>query len=69
MDLAFLGADDGPAAFRFDGAHRRVRFRHRVAHAVAVRNLEEAVLRRYRADADGLEQDVVARIALHERGA
>ncbi len=66
MDLAFLGADDRPAAFGFRRAHRRVRLRHGVTHAVAVRDLEEAVLRRYRADADRLEQDVVARIALHE---
>ena len=67
MDLALLGADDGPAAFGFHRAHRRVRFRHGVTHAVAVRDLEEAVLRRDRTDADGLEQDVVARIALHEK--
>ena len=66
MDLALLGADDGPAALGFRGAHRRVRFRHGVTHAVAVRDLEEAVLRRYRTDADGLEQDVVTRITLHE---
>ena len=35
------------------------------AHAVAVRHLVEAVARRHRADAHGLEQDVVDGIARH----
>jgi len=34
-----------------------------VAHAVAVRDLKEAVLRDYRADAQRLEQDVEAWVA------
>ena len=48
MDLDLLGADDGPAALRLDAAHHGVRRRVAVAHAVAVRHLEEAVARRHR---------------------
>ena len=43
------------------GAH----VRQRVGHAAGMRHLVEAVRRRHRADADRLEQDVVARISRH----
>ena len=67
MNLALFGAYDGPAALGFRSAHRCVCFRHGVTHAVAVRDLEEAVLRGDRTDTDGLEQDVVTRITFHGR--
>ena len=65
VDLDLLGADDGPASLGLDAAHDRVRGRVAVAHAVAVRHLEEAVARGHRPELDGLEQDVVARVAAH----
>ena len=66
MDLAFLGRDHGPAALRLHAPHGGMGVRVAVAHAVAMRHLEKAVLRGDRPDADRLEQDVVARIARHE---
>ena len=63
MDLDLLGADDGPAALRLDAAHHGVRGRVAVAHAVAVRHLEEAVARGHRPELHRLEEDVVARVA------
>ncbi len=63
VDLAFLGGDHRPAALGLDLAHRRVGERHRVAHAIAMRHLEEAVLGRHRADLQRGEQDVVAGVA------
>ena len=63
MEVDLLRADDRPAAFRLDAAHHRVRGRVAVAHAVAVRHLEEAVARRHRPEADRLEEHVVARVS------
>ncbi len=60
MDLAFLRADHGPAALCFHFAHGRMRLGHRIPHAVAVRDLVEAILRRHRTDANGFEENVVA---------
>ena len=69
MDLHLLGADDRPAALGLDAAHHRVGGRVAVAHAVAVRHLEEAVARGHRPDAHRLEQDVVTRVAHGQRSA
>ncbi len=63
MDLDLLGAHDRPPAFGLDAAHHRVGGRVAVAHAVAVRHLEEAVACGHRPEPDRLEQDVVAGIA------
>ncbi len=63
VDLHLLGADDGPAAFRLDPSHDRVRRRVAMAHAVAVRHLEEAVARCHRTESDRLEENVVTRVA------
>jgi hypothetical protein len=65
MDLAFLGADHGPAALGLHAAHGRQRQRHVVAHAVAMGHLVEAVAGGDGADLDRLEQDIVTRIARH----
>ena len=65
MDFDLLGADDGPTALGLDAAHDRVGGRVAVAHAVAMRHLEEAVARGDRAELHRLEQDVVARVAGH----
>ena len=63
VDLHLLGADDRPAALGLDAAHRRVRRRVAVTHAVAVRHLEEPVARRHRPDLHRLEEDVVTGLA------
>ena len=63
MEVDLLRADDGPAAFRLDAPHHRVRGRVAVAHPVAVRHLEEAVARRHRPELDRLEEHVVARVS------
>ncbi len=63
MDLDFLGADHGPAAFRLHTAHPGVRGRVAVPHPVAVRNLEEAVARSHGSEPHRLEEDVEARLA------
>ncbi len=63
VELDLLRADDGPAALRLDAAHLRVRGRVAVAHAVAVRHLEEAVPGRHRPEPHRLEEHVVAGIA------
>ena len=67
MDLHLLRADDRPAALGLDAAHHRVGRRVAVAHAVAVRHLEEPVARRHRTEGDRLEQDVVAGVARAQR--
>ena len=66
MDLALLGGDDGPAAFGLRLAHRCVRRGHLVPHAVAVRDLEEAVARGDGPDPHRFEKDVVAGVAGHD---
>ena len=63
VELDLLGADDGPASLRLDASHDRVRGRVAVAHAVAVRYLEEAVAGRHRTELHRLEEHVVARVA------
>src|SRR5947209_5741161 len=60
------GRFDGPTALGLDAAHDRVGGRVAVAHAVAMRHLEEAVARGDRAELHRLEQDVVARVAGHQ---
>ena len=65
VDFHHLGADHGPAAFRLHAAHGGQCGGVLVAHAVAVRHLVEAVACGDGADADGLEEDVVAGIAGH----
>ena len=71
VKLDLLGAHHRPAALRLHPAHPRERGGIAVAHAVAVRDLVEAVLRGHRADGDRLEQDVVpwitSRVAGHCR--
>src|SRR3546814_4676330 len=52
--------------FPYTTLFRSMRQRHRVAHAVAMRYLEEAVLRGHRTDLERGEQEVVTRVA-HER--
>ena len=65
VDLHLLGADDSPSSLRLDAAHHGMRRRIAVAHAVAVRHLEEPVARGHGPELDGLEQNVVARVARH----
>ena len=67
VDLALLGTDHGPAAFRLDFPHGGVRRGHRVTHPVAVGDLEEPVARHDRADAHRFEEYVVPRIPTHGR--
>jgi hypothetical protein len=62
MNLGLLGAYDAPAALRLDGPHRGERGRVAIAHAVAVRHLEKAVLGGDGADPHLLEQNIVTRI-------
>ena len=59
VKLDLLGAHHRPAALRLHSAHPGERGRVAVAHAVAVRDLVEAVLRGHRTDVDRLEEDVV----------
>ncbi|MDD9993310.1 MAG: hypothetical protein OXP75_16055 [Rhodospirillales bacterium] len=68
VDLHLLGADHGPAALRLDPAHPGERRGVAVAHAVAVRHLEEAVVRGHWADRDRLEEHVEAGVALCAAG-
>ena len=65
VDLDLLRADHRPAALGLDAAHVRVRRGIAVAHAVAVRHLEEPVAGGDGADLHRLEQDIEARLA-HE---
>jgi hypothetical protein len=65
MDIAFLGADHGPAAFRLDAAHTGHRAGHGMAHAVAMRYLVEPVPRGHRPNLYRFEEDIVTRIARH----
>ena len=55
VDLHLLGADDSPAALGLDVAHGRLRGGITVTHAVAVRHLEEPVLRANRPQLNRLE--------------
>ena len=63
VDLDLLGAHHRPAALRLDPPHPGERGRVPVPHAVAVRDLVEAVLRGHRADRDRLEEHVVAGVS------
>lgn len=45
MDLAHFSADHSPASFRLDAAHGSDGTGHAMSHAVAVRNLIEAIFR------------------------
>ena len=65
IDGAVLGAHDAPTAFGLDPAHGIERLREGKAHARAMWYLIEPVGSRDRSDTNGLEQDVVARIACH----
>src|ERR1700687_3316323 len=67
MDLDLLGADDGPAALRLRCTHPGVSGRVAMAHAVAMRHLEETVARGDGADRHRLEEDVEARVASAQR--
>ena len=66
MERALVGADDGPSALGLHAPHGGFRARQQVTHAAAVRHLEEAVARRYRADLHGFEEDIESGIAGHE---
>jgi len=63
VDLDLLGAHDRPPAFCLDLPHPGQGGDVAVAHPVAVRHLEEAVLRVQRADGYWLKQQVMARVA------
>ena len=65
MDLHHFRAHYAPAAFRLHAAHGGKRRNITITHAVAMRDLVKAIARRDRADADGLEKDVVTGIASH----
>ena len=65
MYLDLFGADDAPAALGLHPAHGGVTLRSDMTHAVAMGNLEEAILRDDRPDADRLEQNIVPRITPH----
>ena len=60
VDLGLLGADHRPAALGLDPPHLGQGGEVPVSHAVAVRDLVEAVARGHRADLHRLEQDVEA---------
>ena len=60
VELDLLGAHHRPAAFGLDPAHPGERGGVAVAHAVAVGDLVETVLRGHRPDGDRFEEDVVA---------
>ena len=63
VNLDLFGADHRPAALGLDLPHEGLARRIAVAHAVAVRNLEEPIARGHRPDLDWFEQNVVARIS------
>ncbi|MOA06526.1 hypothetical protein D3C78_1261650 [compost metagenome] len=65
VDFHFFGADHAPATLGFYPAQFGEPARLGPAHAVAVGNLEEAVLGDDRADALRLEEDVVTGITGH----
>ena len=65
MDFHLFGAHNRPATFGLHTAHLRHAGGVGAAHAIAVRHLVEPVACRNRTDLDRLEQDVVARIAVH----
>ena len=65
MDRAVLRVDDGPAAFSFHAANRRLRVWIVGAEPGAVRRLVEAILHRLRPDAERLEEHVVLRVTGH----
>ena len=66
VERALLGAHHGPSALGLHAPHGGIGARQQMAHAAAVRHLEEAVARRYGADLHGLEEDIEAGIARHE---
>src|ERR1700730_8918872 len=65
VNREYLGAYRGPPALRLHAAHCGMAVREDGAEAVAVGNLVETVLERHRAQSNGLEQNVVTRIARH----
>ena len=65
MNRAVLGADHGPATLGIYLPRPVERLRPRVSHAGAMRHLVETVLRRYRPDLHGFEEDVVPGVAFH----
>jgi hypothetical protein len=62
MDFHLFGADNAPAPLGLDSTHRGVGARPHISHAIAVRDLKEAVLGHYRPDLNRLKEDVVARV-------
>ena len=65
MDRAVLGTHDRPASFRLNLAQGGKAAGHAIAHPRAVGHLVEAVLRANGTDLDGLEENVVTRVAGH----
>jgi hypothetical protein len=65
MNGAGAGAHHAPAALRLGFAKGGAHMRRGVGHAGGMGDLVEPVLRQFRPDADGLKQNVVARIAGH----
>jgi hypothetical protein len=65
MNLSHFGADHGPAAFGFHGAHGSEGGRVAPAHAIAMGNLIEAISRHDGAYANRLKQNVVAGVSGH----
>ena len=68
MDGIVFGADHPPTALGLDCAHGSKGLGAQVAHAGAMWNLIEAVLRGDRADLYRLEKQIVAGIAIHAPG-
>ena len=66
MDFHLLGADHPPAALGLDLAEPGERTQVPIPHAGAMGHLVETVLGCMGADPDGLEEDVVARVAGHD---
>ena len=64
-ERTLLGTHDSPSALGLHASHGGVGARQQVAHAAAVRHLEEAVAGRHGADLDRLEEDIEAGIAGH----
>ena len=65
VDGAVLGVDDTPTALRLHAAHPSQRLGHAIPHPSTVGDLVEAILGRDGTDLNGLEEDVVTRIAAH----
>ena len=68
VDLHLLRADNRPAALGLDAAHLSHAGGIGVTHAVAMRDLVEAVLRGQWADLHRLEENIVTHIAGHRKG-